>query len=62
MAEFTYRNAIESDAAALVHLINRAFVVEKPFFSNDRIDLSQTLIHFGKGTFILAEHRSRIAG
>jgi GNAT superfamily N-acetyltransferase len=59
---FTYRNAEESDAEALVVLINRAFEVEKPFFSTNRIDLAVTLQHFKKGTFILAEDDGVIAG
>jgi GNAT superfamily N-acetyltransferase len=58
----TYRNAEESDAEALVVLINRAFEVEKPFFSTNRIDLAVTLKHFKKGTFILAEDDGVIAG
>ena len=59
---FTYRNAIESDAEALVLLINRAFEVERPFFTSERIDLAETLEHFGKGTFILAESGEAMAG
>ena len=60
--EFTYRNADESDAEALVLLINRAFEVERPFFTTERIDLAETLEHFNKGTFILAEDGGNIAG
>jgi GNAT superfamily N-acetyltransferase len=60
--EFTYRNADESDAEALAALINRAFAVEKPFFTTDRIDLNETLDHFKRGTFILAEDGGTIAG
>ena len=60
--EFTYRNADESDADALVILINRAFEVERPFFTTERIDLTETLEHFKEGTFILAEDGTATAG
>ena len=60
--EFTYRDAGESDAEELVVLINRAFEVERPFFTTERIDLAETLEHFKKGTFILAEDGDVIAG
>ena len=59
---FTYRHADESDADALVVLINRAFEVEKRFFTSDRIDLNETLKHFKKGAFILAEDGDAISG
>jgi len=60
--ELRYRNADESDADALVLLINRAFVVERPFFTTERIDLAETMEHFKTGTFIIAEDGSTIAG
>jgi len=60
--QLTYRNANASDANALVVLINRAFEVERAFFTTDRIDLAETLEHFKKGTFILAEDDGAIAG
>jgi len=60
--KFTYRNASESDAEALVRLINRAFEVELPFFTTERIDLEETLEHFHKGTFILVHDAETIAG
>lgn len=60
--EFSYRHAERSDVEALVPLINRAFEVEKPFFTSDRIDVQETLEHFGKGTFLLAESNGKIAG
>ncbi|HUR97852.1 MAG TPA: GNAT family N-acetyltransferase [Pyrinomonadaceae bacterium] len=62
MDEFTYRNAAKSDAEALVVLINRAFEVERPFFTNSRVSLAETLEHFEKGTFILAEAGGNLAG
>jgi GNAT superfamily N-acetyltransferase len=60
--DFTYRNADPSDVEELVVLINRAFVVEQPFFTTERIDVAETLEHFEKGTFILAESDGRMAG
>lgn len=62
MNDFTYRIADMTDADALVALINRAFEVEKPFFTTERIDLEETLEHFGKGKFLLAESDGKIAG
>ena|SRR5688572_29046505 len=59
---FIYRNADESDSEALMGLINRAFEVESAFFTTKRIDLEETLGHFGKGKFLLAEIDGRIAG
>ena len=43
-------------------LINRAFEVERPFFTTERIDLAETIGHFKKGTFILAEDGTTMAG
>jgi GNAT superfamily N-acetyltransferase len=60
--EITFRQANESDAAAVTRLINRAFVVEAPFFTTERIDLAETIEHFGKGTFLLAECDGALAG
>jgi len=60
--EFTFRTADRSDAEALVPLINRAFEVELEFFTAARIDLVETLAHFDKGAFLLAEHDGRLAG
>lgn len=59
---FSYRTADESDAEALVPLINRAFEVELRFFDTERIDLEETREHLKKGTFLLAESDGRIAG
>jgi GNAT superfamily N-acetyltransferase len=60
--EFAYRNADESDVDALIVLINRAFEVERPFFTSERIDLAEALEHFKKGTFILAEDGGTVVG
>lgn len=43
-------------------LINHAFAVEKPFFTTERIDLAETLEHLKKGTFILVEDGTTMAG
>jgi GNAT superfamily N-acetyltransferase len=60
--EFHYRVATETDAAGLVPLINRAFEVERQFFTSDRIDLPTTLEHLKKGNFLLAERNGKLAG
>ena len=60
--EVTYRIADESDAEPLVHLINCAFEVERPFFVTKRIDVAETLKHFQKGKFLLAESGAILAG
>ena len=62
MQEFTYRIADESDAAALVPLINRAFEIELKFFTTERIDLNEMREHLEKGTFLIAEADGRLAG
>ena len=60
--EFTYRTADTTDAEALVPLINRAFEVEREFFTSARIDLAETLKHFDKGKFLLVECDGTLAG
>jgi predicted N-acetyltransferase YhbS len=60
--ELIYRTATEADAEALVGVINRAFAIELKFFSTERIDLAETLEHFKKGTFLVAEDNGRLAG
>ena len=60
--DFAFRIATEQDAAALVPLINLAFEVELQFFTTDRIDLVETLRHFKKGTFLIAESDDGLAG
>ena len=60
--EFALRTAKESDAPALVLLINRAFEVELPFFTSERIDLATTLQHLKKGVFLLADDGGKLAG
>ena len=60
--EFLYRRAEESDLESLVALINRAFEVEQPFFTTERIDLEETRQHLDKGAFLLAECDGALAG
>ncbi len=61
-AKFIYRMADESDGGKLVPLINRAFEVEREFFTTPRIDLPELLQHFKKGAFLLAESDGMLAG
>jgi GNAT superfamily N-acetyltransferase len=49
------RPASESDAEALVRLINRAFEVERFFIDTDRIDLAQVLAFLAKGCFLIED-------
>lgn len=58
---YNYRTASESDAEALVPLINRAFEVELQFFTTARINLQETLEHLHKGTFLIAETAAGLA-
>ena len=60
--QFIFRNADVSDAESLVVLINRAFEVERPFFTTERIDLAETLSNFDTGTYIVAEDEATLAG
>ena len=60
--EFNYRSATEADAKHLVLLINRAFEVERNFFTTERIDLAETFVHLKKGIFLLAEDGGTVAG
>lgn len=60
--ETNYRRATESDAEALVGVINRAFAVELKFFSTERIDLTKTIEHLQKGEILIAEDDEGIAG
>jgi GNAT superfamily N-acetyltransferase len=60
--DFDYRTANETDAEALVPLINRAFEVELQFFTTERIGLAETVEHLKKGMFVIAESDGRLAG
>jgi GNAT superfamily N-acetyltransferase len=56
------RSAPESGAQTLVHLINRAFVVERFFLDHDRIDLAGVEQFLKQGTFLIAEEEGQTAG
>ncbi len=60
--EFELGIASAAEAEALVPLINRAFAVEMPFFTSERIDLKKTLEHFEKGTFLIATNGGDLTG
>jgi GNAT superfamily N-acetyltransferase len=49
------RTAQESDAEALVQLINQAFLVERFFLDGDRIDLEGVRQFLRVGTFLMEE-------
>jgi hypothetical protein len=49
------RTAQESDAEALVQLINRAFLVERFFLDGDRIDLAGVQRFLKTGIFLMEE-------
>jgi len=49
------RTAQESDAEALVQLINRAFLVERFFLDGDRIDLAGVRQFLKMGVFLMEE-------
>ncbi|HVR09853.1 MAG TPA: GNAT family N-acetyltransferase [Thermoanaerobaculia bacterium] len=48
------RRAVESDAPALVAMINRAFEVERFFIASDRIDLEEVRKRLVRGEFLIA--------
>lgn len=49
------RGAQESDAGALLQLINRAFAVERFFLEQDRIDLAGVELYLKQGAFLIEE-------
>jgi GNAT superfamily N-acetyltransferase len=53
------RSAQESDAETLVALINSAFLVERFFIEQDRIDLEGVRQFLKLGTFLIAEDDGR---
>jgi N-acetylglutamate synthase-like GNAT family acetyltransferase len=56
------RFAEESDLAALMALINKAFKVEAFFIVRDRLIPEETLAYFRKGRFLLAEENGTLTG
>lgn len=57
-----FRVASQSDAEALVRLINAAFRVELPFIEGDRIDSEGVRSYMAKGRFLVAEDTAGLAG
>jgi GNAT superfamily N-acetyltransferase len=55
------RAAQESDAEALVQLINQAFLVERFFLDGDRIDLKGVQQFLKLGVFLVEEEIGRLA-
>ena len=53
------RSAQESDAETLVALINSAFLVERFFIEQDRVDLEGVREFLKQGTFLIAEEDGR---
>jgi N-acetylglutamate synthase-like GNAT family acetyltransferase len=49
------RVATDADVPAITHLINTAFVVERPIFDHDRIDDAGVRDYMTKGKFLLHE-------
>jgi GNAT superfamily N-acetyltransferase len=51
-----------SEAEAVTHLVNAAYVVEKFFVDGDRIDVDQARAYFRTGEFLVAEDQGAFAG
>ena len=56
------RFAQEPDLPAVTALINQAFKVEAFFILRDRLTPEETLAHFKKGRFMIAEENNTLAG
>jgi GNAT superfamily N-acetyltransferase len=56
------RFARSSDVEPLARLINRAFVVERPFIAGERIDPPGIRAYMEKGRFLVAEDVDGLAG
>ena len=56
------RFAQSVDVEPLARLINRAFVVERPFIEGERIDPPGIRAYLEKGKFLVAEDRHGLAG
>lgn len=57
-----FRFALESDLPAITALVNQAFVVERFFKSDDRLNPKRTAEYFQKGRFLLAEDQGALIG
>ncbi len=56
------RNATQSDAGAIAHLVNTAFLVERFFIERDRTNPSTVRDLLEKGKFLLAEDELSLVG
>jgi GNAT superfamily N-acetyltransferase len=56
------RTAIETDAEAIVRLVNKAFLVEQFFIERDRTNPEMVRGLMKKGKFLLAEDNSKLMG
>jgi N-acetylglutamate synthase-like GNAT family acetyltransferase len=56
------RFAEEPELPAVTALINKAFQVEAFFIARDRLTPEETLAHFKKGRFLVAEENNTLAG
>lgn len=56
------RFAQSGDVERLARLINRAFVVERPFIAGERIDPPGIRVYMEKGRFLVAEGVDGLAG
>src|SRR6266478_8277849 len=59
-SEYRVRLADKADTAALVRLINAAFIVEKPIIDGDRINAEKVRVLFETGKFLLLEESSQL--
>ena len=57
-----FRDATTADIPAIVELVNRAYRVEDAFIDGDRTDAADVAGHLQRGSFVLAEDASRLAG
>jgi predicted N-acetyltransferase YhbS len=63
MANRTFRTATPADLDLLVEIINRAFVIERPFKAGgDRVDAAEVSGLMNKGTMLLAEEDGAAQG
>jgi predicted N-acetyltransferase YhbS len=60
--DIQFRRAQPSDVEAIVRLINRAFLVERPFIDGDRTSVEQLRELFEKAQFFVAEQGSELIG
>jgi len=56
------RNATQSDAGAIAHLVNTAFLVERFFIERDRTNPATVRDLLEKGKFLLAEDELSLVG